>query len=328
MKYNNYKSISRSLWKSFVENHSDSNIFHSVEFSTAIEKSKKSKPIVISQEQDGEILALAVGYVYSEFSIMIFRRLTQRALFQGGILLSKKADIVSFLSQLAKSCKENGAIYSNIVQYDQNKVDFKIIQSLNYEVIPIYNYIFNLEQEIDSVWNNFKSKKRQNIRKSLKNGLIVKTGKIDDLNEVYACISYTYKKLNLPIFDFNYLDSIYKNLDKKNMIKVLLATFDNKIIATRISLYYNNKAYDWYAGSYDGYNKFNANDVLVWESIKQAAKNNSCIFDFGGAGKQGQEYGVRDYKSKFGGNLMSFFVYKKIHYGKLNKLIQLGKKII
>ena len=63
---------------------------------------------------------------------------------------------------------------------------------------------------------------------------------------------------------------------------------------------------DWYAGADDNYLEFRPNDVLVWEVLKWGKISNYSLFDFGGAGKPNVPYGVRDYKLKFGGELVNF----------------------
>jgi len=47
--------------------------------------------------------------------------------------------------------------------------------------------------------------------------------------------------------------------------------------------------------------------------IKWGSKNGYKYFDFGGAGKPDENYGVRDYKMKFGGELITTYRYKIIH---------------
>jgi len=44
--------------------------------------------------------------------------------------------------------------------------------------------------------------------------------------------------------------------------------------------------------------------VATWAGIEYAAKNNIPRFDFMGAGKPDKNYGVREFKSKFGGELV------------------------
>ena len=50
-------------------------------------------------------------------------------------------------------------------------------------------------------------------------------------------------------------------------------------------------------------------------------------FDFGGAGKPGVPYSVRDYKMKFGGKVVNYGRYEKIHKSILFKIGKLAFKI-
>ena len=47
-------------------------------------------------------------------------------------------------------------------------------------------------------------------------------------------------------------------------------------------------------------------------------------FDFGGAGKPNQHYGVRDYTLKFGGKLVNFGRYEIVHKKHLFKIGKIG----
>ena len=58
--------------------------------------------------------------------------------------------------------------------------------------------------------------------------------------------------------------------------------------------------------------------------------NNPCytIFDFGGAGKPNEEYGVRDFKKKYGGKLVNFGRYEKVHSPKKLKVSKQVFKLV
>jgi hypothetical protein len=52
--------------------------------------------------------------------------------------------------------------------------------------------------------------------------------------------------------------------------------------------------------------------IMRWQEIKWAHENGFAIYDTGGAGWPGVPYGVRDYKSIFGGELVRYGRYRKI----------------
>jgi lipid II:glycine glycyltransferase (peptidoglycan interpeptide bridge formation enzyme) len=45
---------------------------------------------------------------------------------------------------------------------------------------------------------------------------------------------------------------------------------------------------------------------LVWLALEFGCDRGFHTFDFGGGGKPDEEYGVRDFKAKFGGDLVNY----------------------
>jgi serine/alanine adding enzyme len=71
-------------------------------------------------------------------------------------------------------------------------------------------------------------------------------------------------------------------------------------------LIYKDTIYGWYGGMDRGYSDYIPNELLLWHIFQWGAENGYKVYDFGGAGKPDEEYGVRDFKAKFGGELVCF----------------------
>ena len=84
-------------------------------------------------------------------------------------------------------------------------------------------------------------------------------------------------------------------------------------------LLYNGRIIYWYTGVDKAYSSFRANDLLVWHCLEWGSANGYRLFDFGGAGKPDEEYGVRDFKAKFGGELVNLGRYQHTHHPLLLK---------
>jgi lipid II:glycine glycyltransferase (peptidoglycan interpeptide bridge formation enzyme) len=69
------------------------------------------------------------------------------------------------------------------------------------------------------------------------------------------------------------------------------------------------------------------NEILIWYSLSWGADQGYKVYDFGGAGKPDEEYGVRRFKAKFGGELVRFGRNKRVHYPLLLKVSQLGYQL-
>lgn len=84
--------------------------------------------------------------------------------------------------------------------------------------------------------------------------------------------------------------------------------------------------YDYYAGSLSSEYDKHPNDIIPWEIFKYYQKGGYLQFDFGGAGKPNIPYGVRDYKLKFGGELVNHGRYLFIHQQIFFLLLKLALK--
>ncbi len=78
-------------------------------------------------------------------------------------------------------------------------------------------------------------------------------------------------------------------------------------------LLYKRSVFDWYACSKSDYLKLYPNEMIVWHILNWAIENGFHSFDFGGAGKPDEDYGVRDFKARFSGRLVDYGRYTKIH---------------
>jgi lipid II:glycine glycyltransferase (peptidoglycan interpeptide bridge formation enzyme) len=67
----------------------------------------------------------------------------------------------------------------------------------------------------------------------------------------------------------------------------------------------NKILYEWFVCGEDRkYKNIFPSTLATWAAIEYASKNNFAYFDMMGAGKPDESYGVREFKSKFGGELV------------------------
>jgi lipid II:glycine glycyltransferase (peptidoglycan interpeptide bridge formation enzyme) len=139
---------------------------------------------------------------------------------------------------------------------------------------------------------------------------------ISTLEEVitgYHLIYDTYRKIRLPCPHISLTESLFSVLHEKEMCRFFGAWFENEMIGFRIVLCYGRQLYDYYAGSADTHKNKYPNDLLILNILEWACGRSYDRFDFGGAGKPGIPYGVRDFKMQFGGTLKNYGRYMKIH---------------
>jgi lipid II:glycine glycyltransferase (peptidoglycan interpeptide bridge formation enzyme) len=87
---------------------------------------------------------------------------------------------------------------------------------------------------------------------------------------------------------------------------MLLAELDGQTIGVLTLLLYKDVVYYWYTGTLRSHARARAGDLLVWHAIQLGHSDGYGVLDFGGAGKPDEPYGVRDFKAKYGGELVDF----------------------
>jgi lipid II:glycine glycyltransferase (peptidoglycan interpeptide bridge formation enzyme) len=327
----NPDQVDKQCWSEFVINHPAGTIFQTPEMVTLYNLSNNHKPIVIAAVSDDNSLSgILVAVIQTEHNGLL-GRLSSRAIVWGGPLVLN-SDIYVFnglISEFDKKCKQI-AIYSqfrNTYDFTEYKSQF-LYQKYHYE--EHLDIIFDLQVGLSVLWNGIHPTRKKQINRGYKRE--IRTKVIDSLSgfefeNCYDILKQVYKDAKLPCPARDYLLNAVNIFEKTNRFKTIVAIYKDQIVGFRFFLCYNSVLYDWYAGSLkDHYDKY-PNDILPWELITWGVNNGYKSFDFGGAGNPGKPYGVRDFKSKFGGNIINFGRYEKIYNPLLFRIAKIGFSI-
>lgn len=150
---------------------------------------------------------------------------------------------------------------------------------------------------------------------------------MQQLKQFYLILKDLYKtKVKKPLPSFEFFKKFYE-LDGAG--KYLFVEFNGIIIGGIMCPVYRNTIYDWYMCGLDSEFKAQSPSVMAtWAGIEYAAKNGLKYFDFMGAGKPDDNYGVRKFKSKFGGKEVRYGRYLRINNKLLYNVGKLGLKIL
>ncbi|MHA1440196.1 MAG: GNAT family N-acetyltransferase, partial [Promethearchaeota archaeon] len=161
---------------------------------------------------------------------------------------------------------------------------------------------------LEEVFNNIGRRTRKHIRRELRRRKVIieeitEKGK---LHECYDLIRKSYKAARVPLADISLLEAAYDILFKKGMIWFTLAKVENVPVAVSVDLVYKNIIYGWYGGMDRSYGCYYPNELLTWYLFRKGVQKGYHVYDFGGAGRPDENYGVRSFKAKFGGELVCF----------------------
>jgi serine/alanine adding enzyme len=320
------KVINEHKWKSLITASSFASPFQTPEYCEVIGDSKELSFNVFAIEQDEEYTALLVVTIQSEPGLKsIF---SKRGIIYGGPLIRENnIEGISILLKCIKNYYRAKLIYIEFRNYFDYSAYKHIYFKNNYKYIPWLNYQMKITDINEIILSMSKSRIRQ-IKKSIGDGVVWnEANNIDKINSFYDILSKLYKeKVKKPIYPKSFFIKLYKS----SIAKYLLVEYNNKIIGGILCLVMPGKAiYEFYVCGLNAEYKHQYPSVMAtWAAIEYAQQNDIPMFDFMGAGSPSEEYGVREFKARFGGVKVEYGRYLCVLRPVLYKTGILGHKII
>jgi len=322
-------SLDKNKWINFVQSHPHGNIFQLPEMFTLYKSTYGNQPVFLGcLDNAGALSGLIVGVIQGS-KLPLVHSFTARCIIWGGPLVEDNSAIITelLLYELNKLFSKKTVYIEFRNLWDVTELKRSFI-NMNYQYEDHLNVLINLKKGKDLLWEGMHATRKKQIRRSNNRGCYVEVRDSLDQISLHKCfilLERTYKGAGLPFPAEIFFQNAFDQLKDKLIIKVFCAKFEGEIIAFRFVLAYKDVLYDWYAAGDRNHHDKYANDLLPWEILIWGIENNYSIFDFGGAGKPNKKYGVRDYKMKFGGELVNYG-----RYNKINKpiIFQLGEKAL
>lgn len=324
-----YSKIDTNEWEKFVINNSASTIFQCPTMYDFYKSIDNYEPIIIALQKDKKLVALLLAVIQKE-KIPFLNYFTSRTIIMGGPILkecyeeNREVIVNIILKKLIEKVK-NKSIYIQFRNFSDLSDLKNIFLQNNFIFSEHLNLIINTKDEINVKSRMSKGKKRD-IRYGLRDGAeIVNPTNINEVRQYYSLLVDLYKnKIKKPHPCLKFFEQFY-NYSKINKLgKLLFIKYDNKIVGGSVCPITPDKnIYSWFTcGCDEEYKKIRPSTLATWAPIQFALENKLDHFDFLGAGKPDEDYGVRDFKESFGGDLVNYGRYERIN----NKFIyELGK---
>ena len=318
MKLQIVNSLEEDTWRSFVDQHPWGNIFHTPEMFLVFERARGYRPqLHAAVDDDGQVQALLLPVQVTLMDGPL-RRLTTRSIAYGGVLCSNSAAGKEALGILLREYSE-GAAREALFTELRNLSDMTPIQPVLTQCGFAYedhlDYLIDLNGSPEEVLQNIGSRTRKHIRQALRKGTVI-VEEMCDLHLLpawYELVRKSYTAAHVPLADRSLFEAAFRFLQPRGMAQFWLARSGSTYVAASVELLYKDVIYGWYSGVDRAYASDTPGELLMWRVLERGSLSGFKVYDFGGAGRPDEEYGVREFKAKFGGQLVCYGRNTKVH---------------
>ena len=322
--------LSKTEWSEFVLNHPNGNIFQTVEMYNVYRNTKNYFPLLVAAlDSDKKIVGIHLAVIQKEHSGLL-GNFSSRAIIRGGpIVKNDDLEVLDFILSKDNKLAKKKAIYSQFRNmWKHTEEEKQIFAKHGYIFEDHLDIIHDLAIAENELLERVYSKRRYGIRRSKREGVTFSVeNNLDGLKKCYQILEDVYNYAKLPLADYKFFENLFNFSNKKTGLQIFTAKYKGKIIGCMLALIYENTIYDFYAGSLHDYYKKYPNDLIPWEVFLWGKDNNYKLFDFGGAGKPNEPYGVRDYKEQYGGELVNWGRFEKVNKPFILKISKIGFEI-
>lgn len=282
------------------------------------------RPFSYAAEEDGRLVGIVQGYVtYSTNALK--QMLTRRAIIVGGPMLREdisEAALEQLLYAVRNGLKTK-AIYIETRNFEDYSRWRPVFERCGFTYLEHLNFhVDTTSQEL--VESNLSKSRKRDIKTTLRDGATaVMSPTIGQVREYYAILKDLYTtKVKTPLSPLSFFEKLYE----QPASRFLLVEYQGKIIGGTVCVCLPGKAvYEWYVCGMDGvFEHIFPSSYATYLGIRYAAENGYPIFDMMGAGTPQEAYGVRDFKARFGGELVEHGRYIHICRPLLYKIGVLG----
>lgn len=281
-------------------------IFQQLPFYSFLESTGILEPFRYTVERDGTEVGVIQGFIQKDGG-MVKRFFSRRAVINGGPWLADDISDVE-LETLLQKCVD-GLKHKAIYIETRNFVDYSrfrpIFEKTGYVYESHYDFIIDTSS-MEIVDANIGKSRKRDVNNSLKQGVTIVDNPTDtEMRDFYCILENLYKtKVKTPLFPKDFFTQLWS----ASFCRLILVKLQNEIIGGTVCVYDDDTVYEWFVSGKDrAYKNIFPSTVATYFGIRFAVDCGRKHFDMMGAGAPGDGgYGVREFKAKFGGELVEY----------------------
>ena len=157
------------------------------------------------------------------------------------------------------------------------------------------NMLLQLPESKELLWESFSSKLRAQIKRAMREDIVVKKGKIELIDYFYDVFAENMRDLGTPVYGKSFFKNILDSVP--NSSDLLILYYKGKPVSAAFLLTHNEKMEIPWASTLRRVNHLSANMLLYWEVLSFALDEKCKTFDFGRSSK---DAGTFKFKKQWG----------------------------
>ncbi|NVO21358.1 MAG: GNAT family N-acetyltransferase [Bacteroidetes bacterium] len=323
--------INREKWSEFVSAHPHGTIFQSPEMFDLYASVNSYKPLVYAlEDENGAYRILLLAVIIDDFKGWM-GQFSSRTLIYGGPIIDLNTEHPELLTEIVLDALIKEVRKKSLYIQIRNLTDLSLFEPVfrsksfvKHDHLNLIVRTANTEETINCI---SKSKIRQ-ARQSLMNGAeVVQATTVEEIHEFYLILEKMYRtRIHKPLPPESFFQTFLEASNKGKLGVILLAKLKGHVIGGIVCPVSPGKTlFEWYiCGEDKAYQKIHPSVLLTYSAIEYAAKNGFQKFDFMGIGNPDIPYGVREFKSKFGGRTVNYGRFLLVNNKPIYLLASLG----
>ncbi len=309
-------SLEPAQWDKFVQDHPKGSIFHTSAMHDAFAVAKNQSPLSLAAlDGDGEVLAL-LSAVRVQTLPGPLGQISSRSIWYAEPLCRETPEGMAALSALIAKHDDivrHDTLFTEIRPLDAAASERAALEQCGYTYEDYLNFLIDLRQSDDELWRALDHDCRRRIKGNQKKGLEIRdVTTLEGVDILYHFLSLTFARARVPLADKSLFAGALQSLQPLDQIRIFAAYFEGEPVGADVILAYKDRVFAWYGGT-ERVGPVNPMESLNWNGIEWGQQNGYALYDFGGAGWPNKPYGVRNFKAKFGGQLVSYGRYRKVY---------------
>jgi hypothetical protein len=278
-------------WDEIVLSNKGYSFFHTSAWAKVLQETYRYTPIYFTIFENGHLQALVPVMQVDSF-------------------LTGKRGVSLPFADYSDAIISNGVafngLFDHIIQYGKNHgwESFEIrggqsVSLLGLDSCTYSHHTLELGKAANEIFRSFRDNTRRNIKKAIKKGVTVEVlNTLDSVKEFCRLNLLTRKRHGLPPQPLFFFEKVYQHVMSRNLGIVVLASYENNIIAGAVFFNFGKKAVFKYGASNQNFHYLRPNNLVMWEAIKWYSENGYKHICFGRT-EPGNE-GLRKFKAGWG----------------------------